>query len=81
MDTMLSDLEMLNAISPLGVIALLGYIIYLQVKSQKGQHRIATNHLHDLPEMVDTLRRIDEKMDKVIENTSYIRGRINGKDQ
>lgn len=74
----------LTNVQPLGVIALLGVVIYMLVKNQQGQKRIATNHLHGLPEMAETLKRIEEKLDRNFEklstDVSYIRGRINGKD-
>lgn len=53
-------IQALNSLSPLGLAGGLGYIIYLQVKTNKGQNKIATNHLHGLPEMHETLKRIEE---------------------
>jgi len=64
----------------------LGYLVYLATQNQRGQNKIATNHLHPLPDMVDTLKRIEQKMDtmiekqdKLIEETAYFKGRINGR--
>lgn len=71
--------QSLNALSPLAVIALLAYVIFLQVKNQRGQSRIATNHLHELPEMMNALRRIEEALQKLNDNIVYIRARVNGK--
>jgi hypothetical protein len=82
MESLLKLLETLNSMSPLGVIALLGVIIWMLVKQRKGQVEIATNHLHDLPEVVELLRRMDERMERdnraVLESLAYIRARING---
>jgi hypothetical protein len=84
MNELITTIQSLNTITPLGLIGGLGYIIYLLVKNQKGQDKIATNHLHGLPDMVEALNRIEEKLDrnfeKVSSDLSYIRGRINGKD-
>jgi hypothetical protein len=56
-------LQVLNSLSPLGVISLLAYIIYLQVKQQKSSSsqlaNIADNHLHELPTILETLQRIE----------------------
>jgi hypothetical protein len=63
----------------------LGYIIYLLVKNQRGQDVIAQNHLHELPEMAETLRRIETslkdistKQDETNQSLQYLKGRING---
>lgn len=47
--------------------------------------RLATNDLHYLPEMLDTLKRMEDKLDRNFEkvngDTAYIRGRLNGHDK
>lgn len=79
-------LTALNAMSPLAVIALLAIVIYQLVLQGKGQRKIATNHLHGLPEMASSLERIEGLLEKIEErlgdvhdNTLYIRARINGR--
>lgn len=52
-------LALLNSFSPLGVIALLAYIVYLLVNQRQQVHAIKTNHLHGLPEMLEILHRIE----------------------
>lgn len=71
----------------------IGYVIYMLVKNQKGQNKIAGNHLHPIPEIVEVLHRIEakmdamvakqdiliEKQDKVMEEVAYFKGRLNGR--
>lgn len=38
-----------------------------------GQNKIMGNHLHELPEMAETMRRIDAKSDKMIEILTEIK--------
>lgn len=79
METLISFLQTLNSLSPLAVIALLGTIIFIQVKRQPSVDEVTEikdNHLHELPEIAETLRRIEIKMS---EDFSYIKARLNGK--
>ena len=90
MEALTSLLNVLNSLSPLGVIALLGLVIFMLVKAKTAKvemdqkvANIADNHLHDLPSIADnmekavaTLQRIEVKMG---EEFSYIRARLNGK--
>jgi len=80
MESILSLLNTLNTLSPLAVIALLGVVIFMLVKGKTATDfkvdSIATNHLHDLPEAIEILRRIELKLG---EEFSYIRARLNGK--
>lgn len=76
METLLAVLTTLNAMTPLGVIALLATIIYLQVKSHKQVDTLKTNDLHELPEVVESLRRIEILL---ASEFSYIRAKLNGK--
>lgn len=70
----------LNSLSPLGLAAGLGYVIYLLVRGKQhvqGEiHQIRTNDLHELGDMAETLRRIEVK---ISEEFSYIRAKLNGK--
>lgn len=76
-DPLVKLLETLNGFSPIGVIALLGLIIYLQVRGKTEVSNrvdaIGENHLHEIAE---SLRRIELSL---AENFSWIRSRINGK--
>jgi hypothetical protein len=79
METLVSVFEMLNAVSPLGLAALLAYVIYLLVKGKTSTdakvETIATNHLHGLPEMADTLKEIQLTLTSL---DAYLRARLNG---
>jgi hypothetical protein len=82
MESLISLLTTLNSLSPLAVIALLATIIYKQVKDKPATEasvdEIKHNHLHDLPEILATLQRIESKLS---EEFGYIKGRLNGKGQ
>ena len=69
MDTIIAFLTTLDSLSPLAVIALLGTIIFMLVKgktaSAKALHTVQTNHLHELPEMSETLRRVSETLARI----------------
>lgn len=84
---MIELLNTLNGLSPLAVIALLGLVIYLLVQQRKTTHEISGNHLSGLPEMHETLRRIDgslrrieDRMDAACDGITWIRARLNGRD-
>jgi hypothetical protein len=87
MDIVIEFLTTLSAMSPLAVIALLGTIIFMMVKGKTAAdskvETIASNHLHELPEAVEILRKIDNTLQrievKMSEDFSYLKGRINGK--
>lgn len=85
MDAISALLAQLNTLSPLGVIALLGLIIYMLVKAKDAKvevdSKIATitdNHLHGLPEMAESLKRIEAVLQNVNDNIVHVRARING---
>ena len=64
----------------LAVIGLLGTIIFLLVRGKTDVSdkvdNLADNHLHDVPEILATLQRIEVKMS---EEFAYLRARVNGK--
>ena len=66
MDTLIALLSTLNNLSPLAIIGLLGTIIFMMVKGKTAAdgkvETIATNHLHELPEIADTLRQMAETL-------------------
>ena len=76
MELLIQLLATLNSMTPLAVIALLGLVIFLQVKNQKKIGKIEDNDLHDLPEMAETLQRIEVMLSKEF---SYIRERLSGR--
>ena len=71
--------QALNSVTPLGLAAGMGYIIYLQVKNKGRVKAIETNHLHGLPEMAATLERIEAALKGINDNVIHIRARVNGK--
>lgn len=81
MDSLIALLETLNSLTPLAVIALLGIVIFFQTQNQKKNAaqmtKIETNDLHQLPDMLETLQRIEVVLNREF---SYIRARLNGKD-
>jgi 3'-phosphoadenosine 5'-phosphosulfate sulfotransferase (PAPS reductase)/FAD synthetase len=87
MDSLISLLETLNSLSPLAVIGLLGTVIFLLVKGKTAADEkietVATNHLHEMPELVETMRRIEASLIrieiKISEDLSFIKAKlING---
>jgi len=54
-----SLLELVNKLSPLGIAGLLAVIVFLLVKSRGQMDSLQSNHLHELPEMKDSLQRIE----------------------
>jgi hypothetical protein len=87
METLIPLLELLNNLSPLAVIALLGTVIFLLVKGKEDiggkVDTVANNHLHELPEAVEILRRMEATLQRIevkwSEDMAYLKGRINGK--
>lgn len=65
-----SLLSVLQSATPVGVMAMLAYIIYILVKGKvsvlgDGQARIADNHLHGLPEMLELLRSQNATLERM----------------
>lgn len=78
--------KLLNSVSPLAVVALLSYIIYMLVNNKRQVSAVKDNHLHDLPEMLELLRSMNaslERQEWTLKNVSdhivYIRARVNGR--
>ena len=89
MDEILELLKTANSMTPLGVIGLLGTIIWMLVKTQKvvvsKMDVISDNHLHELPDLVensrrsvDVLQRIEVKLG---ENFAVINHKLDGLDK
>lgn len=88
MDAIIAFLGALNGLTPLGIIGMLGLIIFMMVKAKDAKAEMDTkvasitdNHLHDLPAMaanlektVEVLQRIEVRMG---EEFSYIRTKLN----
>jgi hypothetical protein len=86
MDALAALLETFNSLSPLAIIGMLGTAIVLLIKSRNEVSgkvdTVANNHLHELPEAVEILRRMESTLQrievKMSEDFSYIRARLNG---
>lgn len=80
MEELTTFLGILNSLSPLAVIALLGLVIFMLVKAKAsrifdvpvGQARIAeqvellgSNHLSDLPKMAEQLEKVSETLQRM----------------
>lgn len=86
METLIALLETLNTLTPIGIIALLGVVIFMIVYRnplkpiQNSLAEVKDNHLHDvvnqLDRMNETLQRIEIKMS---EEFAYLRAKINGR--
>ena len=73
MEVLISFLMVLNTLSPLAVISLLGVCIFYLVRHQKVLTTVKTNDLHEMPEIADTLRRIETLM---VSLDAYLRARL-----
>ena len=71
--------HLLNSLSPLGVIGLLAYIIYLQVKGHRKVQHLGENHLSTLPDIAASLSRVEGLLQNVHDTFIYLKARSNGK--
>jgi hypothetical protein len=82
MEAIIEFLTVLGSLSPLAVIALLGTVIFLLVKGKTSADEkietVASNHLHDLPEMCESLKRIEGLLEKINDKVTYVQARVNG---
>lgn len=83
-------INQLNNLTPLGVIALLGIVIYnLIVNRGKNNHdqenfeNLRDNHLHEIRDSLNrienSLNRNNEMTNRILNDLTYIKARINGK--
>lgn len=99
MDTLIDILAKLTptaliAVLVLAVIGGLGYIIYLLVQQGReargAMETLTSNHLHDLPDIAETLRRIETQqgamaaalllqLSDIRTRLEYVAARVNGK--
>lgn len=73
----------LNMITPLGLCAGMAYIIYQFVAKKGSVNLISNNHLSGLPEMAETLTRIEysnrrqeSTLNEIAKDISFVKGRI-----
>lgn len=94
MDGIVEILGLLNTISPLGIAALLGVVIFMLVKNQKDANEkyetVTSNHLHELPDiaaniakMAETTERNGETLQRIEvklgEDLSYLKARLDNR--
>jgi hypothetical protein len=86
MEAIISFLTLLQSLSPLAIIALLGVVIFKLVWKNPIQpietslHELKSNHLHELPGMADNLNKIVEVLQRMEvkqgEEFSFIRAKL-----
>ena len=69
-------LDTVMNLSPLGIIALLSYVVYLLVNVKRGTKKIGNDNFH---EVAGALTRIEEKLDKMNERLVRIDTKVNGR--
>ena len=73
-------LHSLNDITPLGVIALMGYIVFLLVKQRAAAKTVAaTLAAPQFPELTASMARIEESLGDIRDVLNYLKGRLNGR--
>ena len=79
METLVSLLAALNSLTPLAIVGLLAIIIFMLVRQKSETDTklvsISDNHLSGLPEMQETLHRIELTLERL---DAYLRARLNG---
>ena len=69
-------LNILQTATPIGAIVLSLVIILLLVKSKKSVTDLKENHLSCMPEINETLKRIENKLEVIGDNITYIKAKI-----
>ena len=73
-------LTALNGVSPLGVITLLAWIVYLLISKKGPVGRIRDNHLHDVTELLRQIAASAARQERVLasinDGINYLKGRI-----
>jgi hypothetical protein len=77
-------IQILSTLSPVGLAGMLAYIIYLLIKGRTAAdakvETIASNHLHELPELVDTSRKIIDVLQRIenrmVEDFTVIKAKL-----
>lgn len=78
-DALVTVVQALNALSPLGLAAMLAFIIWQLVGKKGNVRKISDNHLSDMPEILATLQRIETGIGDVRDGINYLKGRVNGR--
>ena len=75
METVKVVVAAFNSLSPLGVIGLLAYIVYLLVAKKGPVKAISDNHLSGLPAMESTLQRMEVVLMEIHDGINILRER------
>lgn len=67
-------LNILRDFSPMATVALALVVIFQLVMQRKSVDNLKTNHIHEL---VDALKRVEEKLDKISDNMIWVKSRLN----
>ncbi len=78
LDFLRTLVTILNSLSTVGLLGGMSYIVYLALKNKKNVKVISDNHLSGLPEMNETLKRIEGGVNALVADSAYIKGRLNG---
>lgn len=77
----------LNNISPLAIIGLLCYIVYMLISNKQDLTTIQDNHLHSLPDIAEAINRLENAghdqfklLNDINNHLAYIKARMNGKE-
>ena len=78
--------QVANTLSPLAVIALLVIVVIMLLQAKNKNlldmpaqlDTLSNNHLSGLPDMEDSLKRIETLLQSINDNIIYVRARING---
>ena len=86
METLRSAVEVLNALTPLGLAGGLAYIIYHLIAKKGRVRTISDNHLSGLPALENTVQKIlesagrqEETLGEIRDGINFLRGRANGR--
>lgn len=75
MEVLVDSVTALNSLTPLAVIGLLSFIVYLLVSKKGPVRKISENHLHDLPTMAATLIRMEVVLEEIRDGITILRER------
>lgn len=78
MELIVTFLTALNTVSPLGLAALLGIIIFYQVKNKRAVAEVSENHLSGMPDLLASTQRMESLLQEINNNVIYLRARMNG---
>lgn len=85
MQLIISFLSALNAMSPLGIIALLALVLFYQARNNKATvahtetlTTLKTNDLHELPEIASGIQKLLEVVQRIEVGQATIIAKLNG---